>query len=242
MKSYSYENPTDWFVDTARRKPEAFLLLAAGCALLMRTGRGSQTSRPEQMGSSRSSMAEELRGNAQEARGQVSQALGQASETVSGYVGDMKDRLSDYAATAGQYADRTRERLSAGSDQMSKHAQSAVQNASETIREQPLLVAALGLVTGAAVASFFPPTEVERRTFGTAGRTMVEAANRGREKLVQAAGEAAQQLKDDAAARGMTPDGVKQMARAATDTFSKTVAGTREQNTGAASEDRENRE
>ena len=242
MKSYSYGNPTDWFVDAARRKPEAFLLLAAGWALLMRTGRGSETSRLEQMGSSRSSMAQGLSGNAQEVSGQVSQVLGQASETVSGYVGDMKDRLSDYAATAGQYADRARERLSTGSDQMSKHAQSAVQNAGETIRDQPLLVAALGLVTGAAVASFFPPTEVERRTFGTAGRTMVEAANRTGENLMQAAGEAAQHLKDDAAARGMTPESVKQMARAATDTFSKTVAGTREQNTGAAPEDRENGE
>jgi ElaB/YqjD/DUF883 family membrane-anchored ribosome-binding protein len=242
MKSYSYGNPTDWFVDAAWRKPEAFLLLAAGCALLMRTGRGSGISRPEQMGSSRSSMAQGLSGSAQEARGQVSQTLGQASEAGSGYVDDMKDRLSDYAATAGQYADWTRERLSAGSDQMSKHARSAVQNASETIREQPFLVAALGLVTGVAVASFFPPTEVERRTFGPAARTMADAANRSQESLMQAAGEAAQQLKDDAAARGMTPDGVKQMARAATDTFSKRVAGSREQNTGAAPEDRENRE
>jgi hypothetical protein len=46
----------------------------------------------------------------------------------------MKNRLSDYAATAGQYVDRAREGLSAGSDQISKHAQSAGQNATETIR------------------------------------------------------------------------------------------------------------
>src|SRR5215475_4793717 len=79
--------------------------------------------------------------------------------------------------------------------------------------------AALGLVAGAAVASFFPPTDVERRTFGATGRTMVEAASQTGENLVQATGEAAQHLKDDAAARGMTPEGVKEMARAATDTF-----------------------
>jgi hypothetical protein len=240
MKSYSYGNPTDWLVDAARRKPEAFLLLAAGCALLMRTGGGFKISRLEQMGPNRSSIAEGLSENAREATGQASHAMGQASETVSGYVGDMKNRLSDYAATAGQYADRAREGLSAGSDQISKHAQSAGQSATETIRELPLLVAALGLVTGAAVASFFPPTEVERRTFGATGRTMVDAASQTGENLVQAAGEAAQHLKDDAAARGMTPEGVKQMARAATDTFSKSVAGTRERNSGATPEDREN--
>jgi hypothetical protein len=240
MKSYSYGNPTDWLADVAWRKPEAFLLLAAGCALLMRTGGGFKTSRLEQTGPSRPSMAQGLSENAREATGQASHAVDQASETVSKYVGDMQDRLSDYAATAGQYADRAREGLSAGSERMSKHAQSAAQNAAETIREQPLLVAALGLVAGAAVASFFPPTEVERRTFGATGRAMVEAASQTGENLVQAAGEAAQHLKDDAAARGMTPEGVKQMARAATDTFSKSVTGAREQNTASTPEDRKN--
>jgi hypothetical protein len=240
MKSYSYGNQTDWLADVAWRKPEAFLLLAAGCALLMRTGGGFKTSRLEHTGPSRPSMAQGLSENAREATGQASHAVDQTSETASRYVGDMQDRLSDYAATAGQYADRAREGLSAGSERMSKHAQSAAQNAAETIREQPLLVAALGLVAGAAVASFFPPTEVERRTFGSTGRTMVEAASQTGENLVQAAGEAAQHLKDDAAARGMTPEGVKQMARAATDTFSKSVTGAREQNTASTPEDRKN--
>jgi transcriptional regulator with XRE-family HTH domain len=36
------ERDADWVVDTARRKPEALLLLAAGCALMMRSG-GLQT-------------------------------------------------------------------------------------------------------------------------------------------------------------------------------------------------------
>jgi hypothetical protein len=68
----------------------------------------------------------------------------------------------------------------------------------------------------------------------------VETASQTGENLVQAAGEAAQHLKDDAAARGMTPEGVKEMARATTDTFSKSVTGTREQNTGSTPEDRKN--
>jgi ElaB/YqjD/DUF883 family membrane-anchored ribosome-binding protein len=242
MKSHSYGNPTDRLVDAAWRKPEAFLLLAAGCALLMRTGGGFKTSRLEQTGPSRSGMAEGLSETASEATGQASQALGQGSETVASYLGDLKDRISDYAASAGQYADRAREGFSAGSDQMSKHAQSAAQNAAEMIREQPLLVAALGLVAGAALASLFPPTEVERRTFGATARTMVDAASQTGENLVQAAGETAQHLKNDAAGRGMSPEGIKQMARAAIDTFSKTVAGTGQQNTGAAPEHKENRQ
>ena len=30
----------DWLLDTVQRKPEALLLIAAGCALLMRSGGG----------------------------------------------------------------------------------------------------------------------------------------------------------------------------------------------------------
>ena len=36
----SYGQPMDWLMATARRNPEAFLVMAAGAALLMR-GRGS---------------------------------------------------------------------------------------------------------------------------------------------------------------------------------------------------------
>ena len=31
----------DWLIGTARRNPEGLLLLAAGCALLLRSGRGA---------------------------------------------------------------------------------------------------------------------------------------------------------------------------------------------------------
>ena len=40
----SYGQPVDWLIATARRNPEAFLVLAAGAALLMR-GRGSSPNR-----------------------------------------------------------------------------------------------------------------------------------------------------------------------------------------------------
>ena len=40
----SYGQPMDWLMATARRNPEAFLVMAAGAALLMR-GRGSSPNR-----------------------------------------------------------------------------------------------------------------------------------------------------------------------------------------------------
>ena len=36
--SNSYGQPVDWLVGTAKRNPEAFLVLAAGAALLLRSG------------------------------------------------------------------------------------------------------------------------------------------------------------------------------------------------------------
>jgi hypothetical protein len=48
MRNYSegdtYSQTGAWLVATARRNPEALLLVAAGCALLMRSS-GSSTSR-----------------------------------------------------------------------------------------------------------------------------------------------------------------------------------------------------
>src|SRR3712207_2055958 len=48
----AYRRPGDWLVGTARRNPEAFLVLAAGLALLMRSGwRGSGSYDAETYGS-----------------------------------------------------------------------------------------------------------------------------------------------------------------------------------------------
>jgi hypothetical protein len=45
-----YSQAADWVVTTARRKPEALLLVAAGVALMMRSGAGvtSSWSRPRE--------------------------------------------------------------------------------------------------------------------------------------------------------------------------------------------------
>ena len=46
-----YGRARDWLIGTAKRHPEALLVLAAGCALLMRGGGGSSQSRNESAGS-----------------------------------------------------------------------------------------------------------------------------------------------------------------------------------------------
>ena len=64
-----YGRAGDWLIGTAKRHPEALLVLAAGCALLMRSGGGSSQSRNESAGS--------------DGRWQNSRATEKASEAVS---------------------------------------------------------------------------------------------------------------------------------------------------------------
>jgi ElaB/YqjD/DUF883 family membrane-anchored ribosome-binding protein len=228
-----YKNPADWLADTVRRKPEALLLMAAGCALLMRRGGDSSALMARQVGDhdgpATSRQSSGVTNAAKQGAGMVADTASQMGTEVSDYAGDLKDRISDtastYASTASEYADLARRNLSAGSERIARQAQSTVQSASEALREQPLLVAALGLAAGAAVASLFPPTDMERRTLGPAGQSLVDAAERVRENVTEAAGQTMQQLKEDAARRGLSPEGVQQMARDATETFSSAVSG-----------------
>jgi len=185
-----YSQATDWVVNTARRKPEALLLLAAGCALMMRgggTGGASWSSSSHSADvSSRSSWQDEAADTLDEARRQSSRAAEGASryagdmrgvaETASGYASAAADYGRDARRRMGEYTGAMRQNLSSATDHVSRTAQSAARSTADTMREQPLLIAALGLAAGAAVAALFPTTDVERRTLGPAGEALVGAA------------------------------------------------------------------
>jgi hypothetical protein len=153
---------------------------------------------------------------------------------VSGYassaaaaVGDMKNRATDaassYASSIAEYADSTRRSVYEGSARLTNQAQSALQVATEGVRDQPLLVAALGLAAGAAVAAVFPASELERRTLGEARDVIAEAATRAGENLVGAAGEAGEKLKAGVTERGLD------LAREVADTFATAATGKTEE-------------
>jgi hypothetical protein len=75
----SYDGATGWVADMVRRKPEAMLLMAAGCALLMRgAGRSWRPGVRTLDGAPR--FGETVR----QAADKVSQTVGQASEAGSG--------------------------------------------------------------------------------------------------------------------------------------------------------------
>ena len=238
-----YSQAADWVVDTARRKPEALLLLAAGCALMMRGGGTGTASWSSSSRSSdvygRASWEDDL---ADETRRQSSRA----AEGARSYAGDMRDRVaetaSDYASTAadygrdarrrmGEYTGAVRQNLSSATDQVSRTAQSAARSAADTMREQPLLIAALGLVAGAAVAALFPTTDVERRTLGPAGDALVGAAGAAGRDFVDRAARTGEEM------RHAAEEHLRDLAQEASESFTRGgspgTANTSPSNTGA---------
>jgi hypothetical protein len=251
----SYGQPMDWLMATARRNPEAFLVMAAGAALLMR-GRGSPPNRApnyRQMRNSQGSggqseasvpgtadnMPQSARGYASTVSDTTNRAAGAASE----YASAASDAARSYASTAADYASETGQavrsqasRLADQATNLASQAQSAVQSGAGTVmRDQPLAVALLGMAAGAAVAALFPSTKLEERTLGPVRDALSEAARDMGENVVQSAKEAGEHLKQTAVERGLTPDGMKDMAREATDAFTSRLSGKVEKQSGNAS-------
>jgi ElaB/YqjD/DUF883 family membrane-anchored ribosome-binding protein len=201
-----YSQAADWVVTTARRRPEALLLMAAGAALMMR-GSGGATA------STRSGETYSRASRQDEAADATREGANRTAEGVRRYAGEVKERLSDtasgYASAVGDYAQdarrrmsnvtgAVRENLSSATDQVTRTAQSAARGAADTMREQPLLIAALGLATGAAVAALFPTTDVERRTFGPAGEALVGAASAAGRDFVERAARTGEEMRRSA--------------------------------------------
>jgi hypothetical protein len=99
------------------------------------------------------------------------------------------------------------------------------------MREQPLAVAALGLAAGAALAAIFPATEVEQRTLGPAHDALTGAARDMGERMKEAAAQTVEQLKQRASEKGLSTEGMKDIAREAVDTFKDKVSGNAESGT-----------
>src|SRR5580704_8091031 len=92
----AYTQATDWLVGTAKRNPEALLVLGAGLALLMR-GRGKMSAAapagPRYTGV----------GTTERSPGWT-EGLSRAADDVSGYAVDVKDRVAGAASAATEYA------------------------------------------------------------------------------------------------------------------------------------------
>jgi hypothetical protein len=239
----NYTQAGDWLLNTARRNPEALLVLAAGCCLLMR-GRSSrnggrariseyqpdgdsyQVGSPYQQRQQHTDSQSATRKAVSQAGGTVSRATDAASE----YVTNVKQRVTEaagsYADTVSRYTQDAGRSIYEQSERFTRQAQSTVQETiSRVVREQPLAVAAVGLAAGAAIAAIFPSTRIESRTFGGAREALTEAASKAGENLMGAATQAGERLVSAAAQRGLSSEGLKNMAGEVAETFSNSITG-----------------
>jgi hypothetical protein len=247
-----YGQAADWLVGTAKRNPEALLVLAAGCALLLR-GRGKSAPeyrRIDHWGNEHRGdyPAEGYVEEATRAAGKATQFASDAAGAATQYAADVKDRVAetagtyassaaetarsyastvaDYAGDAGRSVASQTSRLADQASNLADQAGSAIRSgAGSVMREQPLAVAVLGIAAGAAIASFFPSTGIEQRTLRPARDAVADAAARLGENLKEAAGEAGERLTQSAADRGLSVDGVKQMAKEVGETFANKMSG-----------------
>jgi gas vesicle protein len=233
-----YTQPVEWLIGTIKRKPEALLVMAAGAALLMRSGstsgRWSAPGRTQHWDSDRRlhgdgrlrEGADQYAARATDTVNRATRTAGEyasaASETARSYASAATDLASDAGDAIASQASRVADRALSFADQT----QAAVRSgAGDVMREQPLAVALLGVAAGAALALVFPSSRIEERTLRPARDAVVNSAREMGENVVRAATKAGEQFKQDAVERGLTPEGVKEMVKGAADTFKSRVSG-----------------
>jgi hypothetical protein len=237
MSSYGVREVTgagEWIMNTVSRNPEGLLLLGAGVALLMRSGRQSTKYRyPESM----SQGGRQYPGRAEDSQtGEgVRKRVGEAARRAGEYVSETTDKVSEtarsYASSAAEYAD---DATQAAMERSRRMAEQARETADYVVREQPWAVALAGILAGAAVAAAFAPTRIERRTLGQAGQRLRSAAGHIGEQLVDAGMQAGERLSEVAEERGLTSEGLKEAARGVGEAFSSSLSGDERQAQGSS--------
>jgi hypothetical protein len=220
------EQAGDWLVGAVRRNPEALLVLAAGCALLMR-GKGGRRDEPGAEGNYyREAERPPWRGKDSPSADAVADAAKSARDYSSDMTGRVSDAANQYAATASAYVGDVRDSIVSGASRLPDQARSTMQRGyAHILREQPLAIAAAGLAAGAALAAAFPATETENQTLGAAHDAVLAAVSRAAENVKSAAGEAGEQLKEAAHERGLNSEGLKGLAREVASNFADNVTG-----------------
>lgn len=204
----------EWILSAIKRNPEGLLLLAAGAALLLRTG-----SRPS--GGARS-MAAGYGGDHVSGAGAVQSAVRQTIDAASDAARQTADTAASYASAASDYADQARRSVSDQSDRIARQTQSMARN---VLQNQPLAIVAVGIAAGAGVAAMFPPTDWERDNLGPIGDEVSKAAGKIGDQLKEATSRAGDTLKTAADKRGLSTEGLKDVAEEVVGTFKDSLKG-----------------
>jgi hypothetical protein len=200
----------EWLISTAKRNPEALLVLAAGCALLMRGGRSSYRAAGQ--------TASGVSGS--NARWNVSRTTEKTLEVA----GDLQQRIADAGSSVAEQAGEIAKTLSTQTSHIAGQAQSILSGGfGQLLREQPLALVVAGLAAGAAVAALLPSTDLEERTLGNARDAISGMTGKVGGVLIAVATDAGQRLTQGVAERAT--EGFKELAQEVAGEFSEKVRG-----------------
>jgi hypothetical protein len=225
----------DWLMSAINKNPEGLLLLAAGCALLLRTGSWGGRHPPQQYQSEHGEQSPQIQHVGSRGKDwELSEGISQAAENARDYASNVSkavgEKTRSFAAAAGEYVEGARDTVKGHSGRIAEQTQSTIER---IVREQPLAVAVAGLAVGAAVAAAFRATQVERETLGEAARRLSEVASSAGERLSEAASAAGERLRSVAEEKGLEAEGLKDVAGDVAGAFGKSFSG-KQDDSGAA--------
>jgi hypothetical protein len=233
----------NWLVAKVKRNPEAFLVLAAGCALLLRgagsSSRGTAHYRDGSWGDERrwNRTAATARGYGSDIKDRMKDTATAVSDKASGYAaslsdatGAMSERAGDYVSSLSDQASEWGRNVAEQTNRMSAQARSSIEDGvGRVLREQPFAVAALGVAVGAAVAALLPPTEIEEQALHPLRDAASDAIAAAKENVRDAVSATGDRLKEGAERRGLSVDGIRDLAREATETFTEQLGKSADQ-------------
>lgn len=209
-------NSNDWWlVRMWKNNPEGLLLMAAGGALMLRAGSSSSRNARSSTGRDYSSAGSDY---LESARGNINRSMNEASGYASNLADQARQATSSYASSAADYTRSAADSFMEQSNRMVDQGRSALSTVEQTFRDQPLLIGLAGLAIGAAAAAAFAPTEMEKRTIGP----MVQQTA---DQLKQATANAGSRLKEAAEERGLSADGLKDVAAEVGEAFTSGLGG-----------------
>jgi hypothetical protein len=173
-----------------------------------------------------SSVASSLAGSADDALSATSRGAANrvrsAGETAENYASEVAHKMSETAQQVSEAIEK-RAHLSNGSAKMSgqdvaaegrQRGKAVQQNLSLTIERQPLMLGVVGLGIGAAIASMFSATDLERNLMGETGARAKEKIKDIVSETAERAGQVVDDVKKEAIAQGLTAASVEASATA----------------------------
>ena len=182
----------------------------------------SLASKASSMGSA---VSDTVSDSAEAAASAASSAASQLRDTATGAATRVKETVAAAGETLGEYAgsaqEQLQERTARMRDQTTMLGRQISDKAALLIEEQPLLMAAGGLLVGAALAALLPRTKFEDNYLGTASDKVKEqigdVASQQFEQAKSAAGEVIEKVKKTAEEQGVSVAAATDAVRTAAD-------------------------